>query len=533
MAEFLIVGSGATGVHAAWSLLDAGHDVHMMDVGYERPMAPEPEATVSQLKERLEDPLDYFLGERGEAVVYPSAHAKPYGFPSSKAYVFRRPAAFGLREQGFSPMVSFARGGLAEAWTGGSYELRSEELQMLGMEPSAMRQAYATVAGRIGVGADVDDLQRFSPVTAPYQPPLPPDAHSAALLERYANRRPSLNAAGVYVGRSRVAVLSRDIGDRQGCTQLGRCLWGCPRKSLYAPGYTLQSLLGRDRFRYTPGTYVQRVVLDRQDRVTGVVVASAQGGAPTEIAAPRVILAAGALASTAIYLETLAARGEQVRLGGLMDNRHVMVPFVNVLRLGREVPLAAYQFHQVALGIDTGDWRHDVHGQLTTLKAAAVHPIVTGLPFDLRTAVRVFARIRSGLGVVNLWLADQRREQNAAYLERDADGRSRLVLDYTEVDADRQATDRAVARTRSALRALGCVAPAGQVRVLDRGSSVHYAGTLPASSDDRPHTTGPDGAVRGMRGLHVVDGAVFPWLPAKNLTFTLMANAVRIAGLLA
>jgi hypothetical protein len=27
----------------------------------------------------------------------------------------------------------------------------------------------------------------------------------------------------------------------------------------------------------------------------------------------------------------------------------------------------------------------------------------------------------------------------------------------------------------------------------------------------------------------VVDGAVMPFLPAKNLTFTLMANAVRIA----
>ena len=29
--------------------------------------------------------------------------------------------------------------------------------------------------------------------------------------------------------------------------------------------------------------------------------------------------------------------------------------------------------------------------------------------------------------------------------------------------------------------------------------------------------------------LWVVDGATFPALPAKNLTFTLMANAVRVA----
>jgi hypothetical protein len=27
----------------------------------------------------------------------------------------------------------------------------------------------------------------------------------------------------------------------------------------------------------------------------------------------------------------------------------------------------------------------------------------------------------------------------------------------------------------------------------------------------------------------MVDGATFPFLPAKNITFTLMANAVRVA----
>jgi choline dehydrogenase-like flavoprotein len=32
-----------------------------------------------------------------------------------------------------------------------------------------------------------------------------------------------------------------------------------------------------------------------------------------------------------------------------------------------------------------------------------------------------------------------------------------------------------------------------------------------------------------FRNLYIADGASFPFLPAKNLTFTLMANASRIA----
>jgi choline dehydrogenase-like flavoprotein len=29
--------------------------------------------------------------------------------------------------------------------------------------------------------------------------------------------------------------------------------------------------------------------------------------------------------------------------------------------------------------------------------------------------------------------------------------------------------------------------------------------------------------------LYIADGTTFPFLPAKNLTFTLMANAIRVA----
>ena len=61
------------------------------------------------------------------------------------------------------------------------------------------------------------------------------------------------------------------------------------------------------------------------------------------------------------------------------------------------------------------------------------------------------------------------------------------------------------------------------------GASVHYAGTLPMSKDAAPFTTTEFCQSRDLDNLFVVDGATFPFLPAKNITFTLMANAVRVA----
>ena len=41
----------------------------------------------------------------------------------------------------------------------------------------------------------------------------------------------------------------------------------------------------------------------------------------------------------------------------------------------------------------------------------------------------------------------------------------------------------------------------------------------------------PDGQFSKTSAVYVVDGACFPRLPAKNLSFTIMANAMRIAVL--
>jgi choline dehydrogenase-like flavoprotein len=41
------------------------------------------------------------------------------------------------------------------------------------------------------------------------------------------------------------------------------------------------------------------------------------------------------------------------------------------------------------------------------------------------------------------------------------------------------------------------------------------------------------GELHGSTGLHIVDLSVFPAMPAKHQTLTLMANADRIGGLVA
>jgi choline dehydrogenase-like flavoprotein len=86
-----------------------------------------------------------------------------------------------------------------------------------------------------------------------------------------------------------------------------------------------------------------------------------------------------------------------------------------------------------------------------------------------------------------------------------------------------------IKKLKKALWKLGCVVAPGMIHVRPMGASVHYAGTVPMSTERISLTTSPHGLSHDFNNLYFADGTTFPFLPAKNITFTLMANAIRVA----
>jgi choline dehydrogenase-like flavoprotein len=362
-------------------------------------------------------------------------------------------------------------------------------------------------------------------------PPLDLDEHSTQLMSRYGVVRERLNSLACHLGRSRVATLSRDMGDRRSCEYLGRCIWGCPIGALYTPSMTIEACQRFNSFEYLEGLYVERFGFDEDRRIRTVTVREVDGGERRDLPVDHLVLAAGALASSRIFLESMrAGLGESPVLTGLMDNRQVLVPFVNVKRLGAEYDADSYQYHQLALGLECDRPEHYVHGQITTLTTAQVHPVLQSIPMDFRTAGWVFRNARAALGLVNLNFHDFRRPDcRLALGPTSGDGEPPLSIAYSP-DAGQEAhVSRALKRLKKALRTLGCFVVPGTEHIRPMGASVHYSGTIPISDKPEPLTTSRDGLSRDFQNLTLVDGTTFPFLPAKNLTFTLMANAARIA----
>jgi choline dehydrogenase-like flavoprotein len=138
---------------------------------------------------------------------------------------------------------------------------------------------------------------------------------------------------------------------------------------------------------------------------------------------------------------------------------------------------------------------------------------------------------RNGLGVVNLSFPDTRRPDNVLFLERDAGHPlGRLHAHYRPPEGEDADICAALALLRKAFRKISAPLVPRMTHIRPMGASVHYAGTLPMTTERRKLAVTSGCQSWDHPNLWVVDGSVFPSLPAKNLTFTLMANAARIAA---
>ena len=509
----------------------------MIDAGIQRPTTPLPGVNFDGLSQHLENPVGYFLGEDFKAAVLPESnnHSEYYNLPAAKDYVFKTPKHFRYVTHGLHPLVSFAAGGLAEAWTGGCYPLNDAELRDFPFCYEDLEPHYGEIARRVGIGGEEDDLAEYFPHHEHLLSPVALDESSQILLTRYEKRRNELTAKHkIRMGRSRQAVLATGVERRDGCRYCGRCLWGCPNGALYTPALTLRDCTAHAKFSYRPGYFASHFHIGSGSFIDHLVAFPVEGGNRETFSADAYVLACGTLSTSNLFLRSIyKSTGEIIRLTGLTDNRQVLAPFLNLGMLGRSYKPDCYQYHQLAIGMMSNSGQY-VHGQITPVKTATVHPIIQRLPLDLKAAVNVFSEVRSSLGVVNLSFCDQRRVENYLILKPtsstdEEEQWPELYIHYVPPEEEKILIAGTLAKIRRFFLQVGAPIIPGLTRLRPMGSSVHYSGTLPMARGRKSWCVSENCQSYDIQNLFVIDGAAMPYLPAKNLTFTLMANAARVA----
>ncbi|HUI08002.1 MAG TPA: hypothetical protein VL486_13470 [Verrucomicrobiae bacterium] len=526
-SDIIVVGSGASGVHVAWPLVEAGLTVTMLDTGvrdevYEPlvPARPYTEVRCADARQHR-----YLLGDNFEGIPLGQLGAGPQLTPP-RQFVFRHAEALTpTRSPEFEAVESLALGGLAGAWGAVSFPYLDGELRQTGLPANQLRKHYETVARRIGVSGDrSDDLSRVRGPLEALQPPLLLDSHAEQILARYERKRDALHRAGCYVGQTLLAALTRDLGERKAHTYYDMDFWSNAGGSVYRPALSVKDLGRSANFRYRPSYLVETFAESSADAVR-VRARSLASNRVEEFEARRLILAAGALGTTRIVLRSLGQYDVRVPL---TSNPHSYIPCVHYRSLGRMPRERRHSLAQLTMVFDpTGDREHLVQSQLYSYGSLMLFRLLQELPLPYRESLRIMRALVPHMVIWVVQHEDRPSPDKYCALRRNREGTGDYLEVVYHLSPESQRTRRAnEKRMAGFVRQLGCL-PIRTVNTPD-GSSIHYAGQFPATVADKPLSTTVNGRLRPTRTVYLADGSAFAYVPAKGLTLTLMANANRL-----
>jgi hypothetical protein len=215
----------------------------------------------------------------------------------------------------------------------------------------------------------------------------------------------------------------------------------------------------------------------------------------------------------------------------MLCNPYVYLPCLDWRRLGRPAGDRRHSLSQlVAMYAPPDDPEDVVSLQLYGYRSLLLFKLVKELPLPPWAGLLLVRLVVDSLVIAGIHHSDAPHAGKSVRLsDAGGEGQPTMHFDFAPTPDEtrrRRARERAVS---GLLLRLGLV-PCGRI---DPGaaSSIHYAGTLPIREDgDEPFGTLPDGRLRSAPRVFVGDASSWRHLPAKGLTFTLMANAIRVAG---
>lgn len=506
-AQDIIIGSGPSGVAAAAALIARGRDVLMLDAGIEM------DAGAQDLRARMgaREPDQWSDADR-EAIGSVRRSEKSDSIrPFGSDFLFR--AAPGMEAfadtsgvHGLRP--SFAKGGLSNGWGASVLPYHERDFDGWPIGLADLAPHYRAVAPMLGMAARRDGLADLFLGVEVNERALPQSRQAAELLARMDRKRPALARMGVHFGASRQAIA-------QGCRACAMCLYGCPYGLIFNAAREVDRMVAEGGLTYRGGV----VASGFAETAGGVTV-----HAGTErFEGERLFIASGVLPTTLLALSSLGLGNREVTI---LDSQHFYLPMLHGWSAGDPASEPRHTLAQLFWEIDDPAVEaHLVHAQLYTYND-------TYAP-DMRGRFGPFAGVAKPL----IEAMSRRLIVAQAFLHSDVSPAigARLAgngLAFRRIDngGTAGAIARAKGRIAQAARMAGLLPLTPLLRQGGLGTSFHCGGSFPMRASPGAGETDMLGRPMGLRRTHIVDASVFPTVPAPTITFSVMANAHRIAN---
>jgi hypothetical protein len=415
-------------------------------------------------------------------------------------------------------MESLARGGFGSAWGLGCYAFSDEELLKCGLPVEEMNNAYQVIAGRIGISSATDDIEQYTvKKLTGLLPAAEIDETAKSILKEYTGKKSGLNKKGFFLGRPALALLTKDKDGRKATpynnldyyTNSGKCAW--------RPDVTLEYLKKFSQF-----TYRNNILVKLFSEDSGLITVKAvhlSEKEPVSFYCKKLVLACNVMGTARIAARSFNNFEHRFPV---LCNPHTYMPCFR--QKANSQSSHKTSLAQLMLFHDPGGKNDDVAtASLFTYSSLMLFRLLNNSPFNYRDSRRLLQWLAPHLVIAGVYQPDERSPEKFIRLNPD----NTLAAQYRLSRAEEENILKRNKEFAKTLRQLGCW-PLKKI-TRKHGSSHHYAGTLPFLKEEKSFHLLPEGRLSGTKNVFVADGSGLHYLPAKGITFTLMANAHRTA----
>ncbi len=543
--DALIVGSGASGGWIAKELTEQGMQVLMLEAG--PPRVPNRDFTEHawpyQLKFRgfrdqkkmlAEQPIQglcYACDEYSHQF-FVNDNEHPYTFPAGKPFMWIRGRQVG---------------GKTFCWARESYRYTDYEFQAASRDGheqdwpftyAELAPYYDKVESFIGVSGSREGLEQMP--DGKFLPPMNLSC-GAVLVKQVIEKQ-----FGWRVMPDRVANLTVPHNGRPACHYCDQCQRGCFTASYFnSPAVTLPAAARTGRFTLMSDAVVSHVVMGGNDAVAGVHYVNRETKRHGEARARIVVLAAGALESTRILLNSKSGSFPNGvgNANGILG--HYLMDHFTIENAGGE--LSSLKSSQRE---PTGNPCGYLIPKYANTEGHRNGSFLRGYRFDGDASQQLYAHAFSLPGFGKRWRETVRREIPYAfaieaqgeclpryenYVDLDPERKDAWGIPVVHIHASYGENERAMAKAMrqdignilDALKVQKPTPPDDELSVF--GKNIHECGTARMGKDPKKSVLNPYNRVHEVKNLFVTDGASFVTQGCYEPTLTIMAISARAA----
>ena len=512
--DVIIVGSGPSAVSALASLKNKR--VLVLDVGIVSDSVTHSlNDSISSLKKKNEINFSEVIGDNLESLnninheyLSPKVKAPLMRYISNKFNEFNK-----FKTKNFFVLGSYAKGGLSNAWGGGSMRYTNEDLAGFPISYADLKEYYDLLTDKIGIAGKNDDLQDEFFAENNLLPAPKLNFLAEALLKKYKKKLRFFHKNNLFIGFPRSAYITSTKKNREIYDYKGLEFFKPYTNSIYNSKLFLEEIINEN----ANITYVHNKIVttfaEKENRID-VIAMDIESKSNTIFSTKRLILAAGCLNTSRVVLNSFKDYETQLPM---LDNLVTYIPFVNFKFIGKKED---NEFIPPQLILVTKDSKNKYLCSMYKLNATLCGDYLMDFPLSIKGTLSAVKYLVPSILIMQVFYPDHQKSKNFLKLTKDGV----IEISY-EQEEKRGSIEKKII---SSFRKLGFYSLSFLVKKLQPGNSFHYSGTLPMKKTPSKFQTDSECRLFGTKNIFIADGSVFPVLPAKNNTFTIMANAMRI-----